>query len=224
MKKCLSQEALKLIACLCMLADHIGAVFVPGYTLRIIGRIAFPIFCFLLVEGAAHTRSPKRYILRLAAGAVLAELPFDLLFYGRITWAHQNVMLTLLIGLAMVLWARKRGRWLLPFCVCFFAAELAGSDYGGWGVALIALFMVTAENKREILLQMVGMCLIFWLMDSASVRVFGLSVSIQMFGVLSILPIWLYSGKKWTSGKAVQWGFYLFYPVHLLILYLCKVI
>lgn len=218
MKKMLSQEWLKAIACISMLVDHIGAVFVPGYGLRIVGRIAFPIFCFLLVEGAANTKSLGKYALRLAAGAVLAELPFDLLFYGGITWSHQNVMVTLLLGLAMICCARKRGRWLLPFCLCFFAAELLSVDYGGWGIALIALFMAARERKGWEGICWIGMFLIFLLMDSASIRVLGVRVSIQIFGVLSMIPIALYSGRKMTHNRAVQWGFYLFYPVHLLVL------
>ena len=81
-KKGLSQEALKSIACITMLLDHIGATMVRGYTLRIIGRIAFPIFCFLMAEGAYHTKNPRKYCLRLMIGMLLSELPFDLASYS----------------------------------------------------------------------------------------------------------------------------------------------
>ena len=99
--KGISQETLKLIACVTMLIDHIGATlvaptdaiyyaYVELYTamawvnlvMRCIGRIAFPIFCFLLVEGAHHTRNPRKYALRLAIGMVLSEIPFDLAFFS----------------------------------------------------------------------------------------------------------------------------------------------
>lgn len=114
-RKGLSQEGLKLIACLTMLIDHIGAVFVPGYylyySMRIIGRIAFPIYCFLLAEGFHYTRSPGKYALRLTIGMVLSEIPFDLALEGRLTLAYQSVMVTLLLGL-LAAWAMEKcGSW-----------------------------------------------------------------------------------------------------------------
>src|SRR5699024_500130 len=93
-EKGLSQEGLKLLACLTMLLDHIGATLVPGWTLRIIGRLAFPIFCFLLAEGAHYTKNPAKYAFRLAIGAILSEIPFDFALFGGWTWYYQSVMLT----------------------------------------------------------------------------------------------------------------------------------
>lgn len=101
-KRGLSQEALKGIACVTMLLDHIGATMVQGYTLRIIGRIAFPIFCFLMAEGTFYTKNPRKYGLRLMVGALLSEIPFDLAFRGKLTWEYQNVMLTLFLGFLTV--------------------------------------------------------------------------------------------------------------------------
>ena len=77
-KKCISQEMLKIIACVTMLLDHIGATMVSGYGLRIIGRIAFPIYCFLLVEGFTYTRNKAKYAMRLFVFALISEVPFDL--------------------------------------------------------------------------------------------------------------------------------------------------
>ena len=112
-QKKLMQEDLKLIACITMLIDHFGHAIVPElpvpymaelyYACRIIGRLAFPLYCFLLAEGMQHTRNPKNYILRLGLGILLAELPFDILFEGHLTWAYQSVMVTLTLGAVMLL-------------------------------------------------------------------------------------------------------------------------
>lgn len=218
-KKGLSQEGLKLIACITMLIDHIGATLIPNMTLRAIGRISFPIYCFLLVEGIAHTRDVKKYGKRLLIGLLLSELPFDFLFYGGLTWRHQSVMVTLFLGYIMAAWSRKKGNILFPLAICFFTAEFLCTDYGGWGVALIAVFLFSAEKSHEKLLQLIGMGLIFWCMDSYRISILGHMVPIEMLGLLAMIPIALYSGRKTTYNKGIQWAFYLFYPAHLLILY-----
>ena len=145
--KCIPQEVLKLIACITMFIDHFGHAIVPYftvpyveefyYTCRVIGRIAFPIYCFLLVEGMQKTRYPYKYILRLAIGILLAELPFDILFEGGFSWAAQSVMVTLTLGAIMLLCMQKTETpWLKLLLAVPFAlvAELTKCDYGGWGI------------------------------------------------------------------------------------------
>ena len=241
--KPLSQERLKLIACISMLLDHIGATVVlqQCYTLiysgadarwmielydalRIVGRLAFPIYCFLLAEGAHYTRSPGKYALRLGLAAVISEIPFDLAFYGGLTWEHQNVMVTLLIGL-LALWAmQKIPHFLLKLPVLFlFAvlAELAQSDYGGDGVLVMGLFALTREVPRKRLLQFLGL----WFLFSPGNRMAlnwldGFSLSVQEYGVLALIPISLYSGEKASRNKGLKYAFYLFYPVHMALLWI----
>ena len=203
-----------------MLLDHLGAYFCAGYELRIIGRIAFPIYCFLLAEGIKYTKSPKRYGMRLLIGAVISEIAFDLLPSHKPIWMYQSVMVTLLLGFLMILWMRKAKTYLIPLLVCFCSAELFHSDYGGWGISLIWLFAISSDKPLARLLQTVGMALIFYLMGSFKIPVGPLNVPIQLFGVLSMIPIALYSGKKSTGSKLLQWGFYLFYPLHLFGIYL----
>ena len=228
-KKILPQEGLKLIACITMLIDHFGHAIVPYlpipnmvnvyYLCRIIGRLAFPIYCFLLVEGMHHTRNPRKYILRLGIGILLAELPFDILFEGGFTWAYQSVMVTLTLGAIMLLCMQrieKKGVKLLlviPFAVL---AELAKCDYGGWGIVMIAVFGLFDGAG----LQTLGLLLVNGCMESARVPILGIPVSVQLFAVLAMVPIALYSGRKLSRSRALQWGFYLFYPVHLLLLWL----
>lgn len=219
----LNQEALKLIACVTMLIDHIGAVLVPQLWLRVVGRLAFPIYCFLMAEGIVHTRNPKRYLLRLGLGALLAELPFDLLFFGGLTLQHQSVMVTLLLGCLALLLVRWKGNILLKILgviVLAVIADILGTDYGGYGVLLIVMFGVIREMPCKRLIQFLLTLLICWLLGGGQMLVGGYAVPIQIFGALALLPISLYSGRKATSSKAVQIGFYLFYPVHLAILLL----
>ena len=227
-KRPLPQEGLKFLACAIMLLDHIGATLIPWGTLRIIGRLAFPIFCFLLAEGAHYTRNPRNYLLRLGIGAILSELPFDLALFGSWSWQHQSVMITLLLG-AMALLAMKRmTQPLLKILVLLLFACLAdfmNTDYGGAGVLMIALFGLTRERKYGWLVQLLGMYLICrWIIPGGAVWFIGRYVFIEIFAILALIPIWLYSGKKSTSSRAVQWVFYLFYPVHLWILYLISIL
>lgn len=217
------QEALKLIACITMLIDHMGAVLFPwNINMRIIGRIAFPIYCFLLAEGAHYTRNPRGYALRLGIGMLLSELPFDLAFERGWTWHSQSVMVTLLMGFCAIEGMKHvKSRWLRPLIgggACLLA-EFACTDYGGFGVAMIICFSGFREN---IWLQTALLALICWLMGSFPIRFCGILVPIEMFAVLAMVPIALYSGRKATHSKAVQWIFYLFYPVHLAILCLIR--
>ena len=227
-KRPLSQEGLKFLACAIMLLDHIGATLIPWGTLRIIGRLAFPIFCFLLAEGAHYTRSPRNYLLRLGIGAILSELPFDLALFGSWSWQHQSVMVTLLLGAMALLAMKQMTQPLLKILVLLLFACLAdfmNTDYGGAGVLMIALFGLTRERKYGWVIQLLGMYLICrWIIPGGVVWFIGRYVFIEIFAILALIPIWLYSGKKSTSSRAVQWAFYLFYPVHLWILYLISIL
>ena len=217
MKRGFSQEWLKIVACVTMLADHVGVVFYPNLIwFRIVGRISFPIFCYLLVEGFTHTGSQKKYALRLLLGAAISEFSYDYLFYGGITFAHQSVMVTLCLGFVMLLCTHRNK--ILPFAICFLAAEQLCSDYGGWGIALIWVFSLAREKKIRCLIEIACMTLIFLLIPSRIILFGSVGIPMQLFGLLSLVPIYLYSGKKATGSKWIQWGFYLFYPLHLTIL------
>lgn len=219
----LSQEGLKLIACITMLLDHIGAVFLPCVGLRLVGRLAFPIYCFLLAEGAFYTRNRKEYGKRLLIGVLLSEIPYDLLFYGQLTLEHQSVMVTLLLGFLYALAMNHvpgegyRLLLMLPFAL---AAQLLGSDYGGWGVAMIGLFVITREKPGKVWIQALWLGILSWMIGGMVIRVGWLEIPIQVFSVAALIPISLYDGHKHTDNIWVRRGFYLFYPVHILILYL----
>lgn len=223
--KGISQEALKLIACITMLADHIGAVFFPGSFLRTIGRISFPIYCFLLTEGILHTRNRTRYGRRLLLGVLLAEIPFDLLFFGAWNWGKQSVMLTLFLGFlycAAVLHIptlAHRILLLLPFA---YLGELLNVDYGGWGIVLIAMFMLTKDQPHSRIQQVIWLLLVSLVTSKATMMIGPIRVPRQAFSVAALIPIWAYNGSKRTGNVWIRRGFYLFYPVHLAVLYLVR--
>ena len=176
----LCQEELKLVACVTMLIDHSAVVFGLPMWLRVIGRLAFPIYCFLLTEGIAHTGSPGRYFLRLGIMAVISEPIYDFVLYsGRSPWAHQNVLWLLLLGAVMVegMGRVKQPVWKVLLIVpCYLIADALHLSYGGNGILLMALFALTRDFPGGKWIQAVGMVLINGIMPSANIRIFGLSV------------------------------------------------
>lgn len=214
---------LKLIAIITMLIDHATAVLVPEGTIyywigRSIGRLAFPIFCFLLVEGLLHTSNVKKYLLRLGAFAFISEVPFDLTFFNSyFTSEHQNVFFTLFIGLAAIFIIHyldmptikfKREQIiilkLITFVIACGAAYFLRTDYSIMGVLQI-LFFYLLRNKK----------------GSLTILILLLNMSgAQTIAALAMLFIWFYNGER--GPKLNKYVFYAFYPVHLLILYLIK--
>lgn len=208
----LSQETLKLIACLTMLLDHIGVILIQSTGLRIVGRISFPIFCFLLVEGVYHTSNPRKYGTRLLISVFLSELAYDLARFGQWNWQKNSVMITLFLGFVALSVIKSKNSILLKVllvCGVLVAARFLGGDYGWFGVIVILMFGLTRRLPFRNLIQLACLLLLFVLYKGG----------IASYAVFAIIPIALYSGKKVTSSKAAQWAFYLFYPVHLLVLY-----
>ena len=216
----LSAMTLKYIAMATMLVDHMGYVLFPWILwLRCVGRIAFPIFAFQIAEGCIRTHDRRRYALRLLLFAVLTEVPFDLAFSGRpLDPSYQNVLWTLLAG-ALVCWAADWAQrtpdalHLLAataaFAGAFWLLEVCHTDYGGWGVLLVTLFYLTREVRNRWAIQLVGLALFCW---------FCSAWRLEMLAMLSLIPLCLYNGERGFSNKALQYGFYAFYPVHILIL------
>jgi len=198
---------LKMIAAVTMLIDHVGYIFFPQYIfLRIIGRISFPIFAFLIVEGFMHTRDVKKYIFRMLVFALVTEIPFDFAFYGAVNWEHQNVLITFVLALLALYidrqYTRKIG--IVAAFALAFLAEFIGSDYGMLGVIIVMMFYWNYDRFYNKMI-----------FGTASLTL--LVTSYQIFDVLAMIPIGLYNGKK---GIGVKYFFYIFYPGHLLILYI----
>ena len=221
----LSGTALKRIACVTMLIDHIGASCIEAgvgtaancpvgllkmdQILRLIGRLAFPIFCFLLVEGFLHTHDVKQYLRRLLLFGAVSEIPFDMAFFRvPVYGGHQNVYWTLALGvIAMAAMQRSQdaaGRltWQggAAAVACALAAELAATDYGAIGVALIAALYLTRKSRTQQSILGAGMMLF------------------ELTAPLAFVLTWFYNGQRGRCPQWAKWAFYLFYPVHLVVL------
>ena len=216
----LSAAALKCLAALFMLVDHIGMVFPTMLTElglptwadglpRLIGRLAFPIFCFLAVEGFLHTHNVKGYLGRLLLFGLLSEVPFDLAFF-RTPFApqHQNVYWTLALGvLAMAGLKRFEKENGLPGWQglvwaggCAALALAANTDYHAIGVLIICtLYLTRADRKRQCL---AGALLFLF----------------ELTAPLAFVLVWFYNGQRGACSPLQKKAFYWFYPVHLLVL------
>ncbi len=236
---CVNGFILKIIAVASMLTDHIGAILFPyQMVFRYIGRIAFPIFVFLLVEGFVNTKNVRRYELRLLVFALISEIPFDMAFNNAILeFSSQNVFFTLLIGLVMLdvmqTVRERRGAGapselileIIILIIFVVIAFLLRTDYSGGGVLLIYCFYKFRDMH---LIKYVLFGLICYLF-------FGL---IEMYALLAVIPLLLYNGKRGFrkdgnglyegsrtgfAAQLVRYLFYIFYPVHLLILHFIAV-
>lgn len=207
-------------------AEHQELVYTIYENMRLIGRMAFPIYCFLLVEGFLYTRSVKKYALRLLLFAFISEIPFDLALTGQV-WDsnYSNVFFTLVIGLVAI-WAIsyiekfyefwKEKQWdsflgtlivavagVLVVAICGgFAEMVLFTDYGLAGVAAIIILYLFRKMR----------------VVAFAAAVFALSVlssSTEILALFMLIPLMKYDG---TRGKKIKYVFYAFYPVHLLIL------
>lgn len=234
----LSANALKVIAMITMVIDHVGYIFFPyDLVFRYIGRIAFPIYCFLLVEGFFHTGNIWKYMLRLTVFAVISEVPFNLAFHRALIYRNStNVFFTLLIGLIVLVVVQKiyektqdHSYGALICLAGMLLARALHTDYSYVGVLMIYVFYFgwegsnygTEQNRRNTKLLM--------LLIEAVILILYPS-TIQDYAIIALLLIFCYSGKKsgilWEKlhlqrvNKLLQYFFYAFYPLHLLILYL----
>lgn len=130
----ISASTLHILAMIFMLFDHLWATIIPGNQwLTCLGRLAFPIFAFMIVEGYFHTSSLRRYALRLLLFALISEIPFNLMYSSSLIYPyHQNVIWTLLLGLGLIhlneLTAKRRKMWLYYSNSRFFGRN---AYYGG---------------------------------------------------------------------------------------------
>lgn len=235
----LSSAGLHVLAMIFMLLDHLWATVVPGNDwMTCVGRLAFPVFAFLLVEGFFYTRSRKQYALRLLMGALISEIPFNLMYSGQVFYPlHQNVLWTFLLAMGLMAWNErakyaKLWRRMLRFAATFLAGLLVGSltmvDYYGFGVAMVLVFYIFRGGAWwQRLGQLAGL---YWinaeLMGGLIYEVVALGrtwfLHQQSLALLALIPIWLYRGRKGHDSRAFRYFCYAFYPAHMLLLALIR--
>ncbi|MBR6573450.1 MAG: hypothetical protein IKK61_00460 [Clostridia bacterium] len=210
----LTANQLKLLAMVTMTLDHLGVQLFPGALwLRVIGRLAMPIYAWMIAEGCAHTRDRKQYLLRLAGLALVCQL----VYFFAMGSLFQCILVTFTLSV-LVIYAIDSGssaKAALALCAALFVTVflprlLPGTDfavdYSIWGVLLPVAVYLADTKPRKLL--------------SAAVLLALLAVDyggVQWYGLAALLPLALYDG---TRGKArIKWLFYLYYPLHLVAIY-----
>ena len=234
--------ALKIIALITMFCDHFGDAFIGHFSFfNLIGRIAFPIFAFQISEGFLHTKDIKKYFLRLGIFAIISQIPFSLFtqkFLNSDTLSL-NVFFTLLLGLLGIFLYKyitdlfqkynenkkldklvsihlDKILGIVALLLISYVAELLNTDYGFWGVLVIFAFYLFKNDKLAMIISFITLCIIKY---GIQIIQYGYNIGYVLLGIftaLSIVFIGLYNGKQ---GKKIKYILYIFYPVHLLLLY-----
>lgn len=223
MKQGIKSSQLKIIATVSMAIDHTGSILFPNIlAFRIIGRLAFPLFAFLISEGYRHSRAINRYLLRLALCAVLYQIPDW--FFG--VHYELNIFATLFFGLsAIVAFDKLKCKkailsWIAVFAISIIA-ECTGADYGAYGVFLILIFFLSKGSIYKMIIGMAALHAAYAAYDLTSSYFSGgtavFTHYLQLFSMLSIPILALYNNER---GRRMKHFFYLFYPIHLIFLYL----
>lgn len=237
----ITSATLHIMAMLFMLCDHMWATIIPGNDwLTCIGRIAFPIFAFMIVEGYFHTGNLRKYVIRLLLLALVSEIPFNLMYSS--SWIfpfHQNVIWTLLMGLGLIHvneCVGKRGKSI--FCIFigaitvvvgFFVGLITMVDYNGVGVLTVLVFYFFRQRKWW---SFFGQLVVLYYLNVEVLGGFYYEVSIlgmnfqlvqQGLALLALIPIWLYRGRQGYHSKWFRYLCYSFYPMHMLLLYILRI-
>ena len=241
----MNRVVLKLIAVISMFVDHLavalrlGGLLGSGTLYRVMrdfGRLAFPIYGLMLVEGVLHTSNKWKYMLRLAVFAILSELPFDLALRGKLfVWNHQNVYFTLLMGILVMFvlhWGsrlpgyKKILGWglaaALAACFGILSRKVFYADYGLSGIIMLSVQGILVAPLTEIRKWVPWEnCLRCFFTAAAVLLMTPFTSNTEYFALFALIPIAFYNGQNGSFRKpAVKYAFYAFYPLHLLLLWL----
>ena len=217
MKKIFSNFDLKILAIITMTIDHIGAIIYPNIdAFRIIGRISFPIFCFLLVEGFKHTHNRFRYFIRLLLFAIITQPIYDYAFNNHelnilFTFSLSFLLLSSIEFIKKIINKYNKGienylyktiSYLLIYIIFLILSIILNVDYQALGISLVLIFYLSPNILLSLLL---------YLTIAITLDV----NNIQLYSLIAFIFIYFYNGKK---GKDIKYFFYLYYPLHLLLL------
>lgn len=236
-----TSASLHIMAMLFMLFDHLWGTIVPGQDwLTCIGRLAFPIFAFLIVEGYFHTKDFRKYLKRILLFAILSEIPFNLAMGSRLFYPiHQNVLWSFLISLLLIHWnerTKAKNLWkrilvgVSSVLVAYFVGLLTFVDYHNAGILMVLTFYFFHRRKWW---DYIGQLVCMWYINVEILSGFAYQfqfggntffIARQGLALLALIPIWLYQGNQGYHSKWFQYTCYVFYPLHLLILGIIKVL
>lgn len=230
---------LKLVAMITMLCDHAGKMLFPQYPfMRIIGRIAFPIYAYCIAAGCVYTRNPLNYLRRIVLLALISQpiyvvamghatnamyavsfadqpLKAALNFYVQSWVAHPSILLSLTLGLLLI-WSLRERQLVFTAAMLLFCWLIQGKiDYGMKGIWLMLLFYAFCTN-RWISLPFVLAYMIWWGLQGSSYEFFGLRFGIQIFAIFALPLIYVHTNSRIRLPK---WLFYAFYPAHLALIF-----
>ena len=231
--------SLHIMAMVFMLCDHLwGTSYVNHEVFTCVGRLTFPIYAFMLVEGYFHTSNLKKYVKRLLLFALISEIPFNLMMGSSILFPiHQNALWSLLISFGLVHWNEKTKEkqvWkrilvgIATYCIVYLGGIITFVDYHHAGILMVLTFYFFRGRKWW---NYLGQLLCMWYINCEMLGGFGYEINLfgdtyfisrQGFALLALIPIWLYKGKQGYHSKNLQSLYYVFYPLHLFVLGILK--
>ena len=203
-----------------MTIDHLGAILYSDYTvLRIVGRLSFPIFCYLLILGVESTRKMRNYFIRLFLFALISQVPFDLAF-GLKPFEHLNIFFTLSSGVLFIHFFKRNP---LVSLLAVPASHFLNFDFGPYGIALIGCMYILKQNTKHGIVSIVVLNVLFFLLLMWDTQIYSLlALPIILFYKSGFLKI----QRKLDGNIAYplwrKYLFYVYYPFHLAMLYLFK--
>ena len=236
-----TSASLHIMAMAFMLCDHLWSVIPGNDWLTCIGRVAYPLFAFMIVEGYFHTKNLKKYVSRLAVFALISEIPFNLM-YGS-SWSyivHQNVLITFLISIGLIhinekarikgkLW-RRIAVAIVSLAAGYILGIVTFCDYNYAGIFTILVFYFFRGRKWY---HFAGQLICLFWINVEMLGGFAYEIPIgddtfyftrQALALLALVPIWLYRGRQGHHSKPFQYFCYSFYPAHMFIIGLTKLI